>query len=462
MKKILSLILCLMIVLSMTALAEPKASELLSGAFETLPESFTISMKVVANADVNFEVEGQSQAISAMANIDGTIDYVDQSGHGVISVKANAMGMDFDIPYEFYADANTGMMYSCSDGETWTKSQSSVETIENTVGGIADEDRDGFDAVAKVTAIDDGYLIEVPFTYIIEKAQTVASDDESPVAEMAEDYTDIIDALEKAVENLMVKMTVNNDNVFTGIHLNGFNFNVDTVYEDMPMKVDATLDVDIDIKNIDALSVDKVVVPQEIVDVAVEMEDSFSDDMYDISSEDSDVIHDYGVGENDKNLDLASLPDDALGSLNGLPFVAGKNDYSIFVNDGWKADADYDGQFSFLLLTNDKYDKYMNMSVFAFPNESNTTEAMLIENGIGGYDVSYNTYDSKLPNMTWGGLTWGASPSQIKAVYGEPVYETEGTNHNSYTYYIDYDKNWSIQFWFDSDGLAGVNMDCSR
>ena len=81
-----------------------------------------------------------------------------------------------------------------------------------------------------------------------------------------------------------------------------------------------------------------------------------------------------------------------------------------------------------------------------------------MNDGIFGYDIDFGNADiSVIPNITWQGLTFGATVEEIIATYGEPSYEYNGTMYDSYTYEIA--DRTEIEFQvYDEEGLKSVRV----
>lgn len=469
MKKILSLVLCLMLVFAASALAEQTATEVITEAAGKVYDSVRCKMSVDAQADVT--VQGGGMSMSIPVKVDGNFEYATKIGHGNVSLNLNFMGQVTDQGYEFYLDASnddSAVLYMSEDnGATWTCKKGSMEEIG--VGTesveIPEEFAEKVNAAATVETDAGKTTVTIPLSCMIEIAQEQGAD--KAVSQMAGEYGDLTEQVVDALKDVNLVINTDKDGYFNGLHINDVDASVSTEIEGMPVDANVKLDADIDVL---ALNADElfVEIPQEVIDNAVEVIDDGLIDADNMMADDSDDADANDAADvetttaSDGELDLGSMPADALGSLNGVNFAKGATGYGVFADDGWVPE--YEGEYNFLVLTNEKYDKYFNCSVFSFPFADNVTVEMLMSNGVGGYDMSVNKLENPAPAMTWCGLTWGASSADLKAAYGTPAYEyksSDGT-HSSYTYMIDKANNWDIMFSFDNDQLTGVKMRCDK
>lgn len=491
MKKILSLVLCLMLLLSAAALAAPQASEVLIEASKKKYDSF----KGEITLDVSANVDAGGLAMSIPVTGSGNVEYDGKVSHGVVNVQMNLFGSDSAQSYEFYADSENQMGYITSDGGmTWIKSSTSGEDTEidmsdpsKIVDQIKGEDISAFDAAATVTEENGGYAVSIPLTYLVETAQKTSLKEQMEGAQEA--YGELYDQVMAALSGIAIKLTVNADGYLDGFHMNNLEVHIDTEYEGQPTKVDTSGDIDFNITEINKGGF-TVTIPEDVINNAVESSEAAAnvDGGFEIDGGDMEIevgeetgegegieveteIDDDGVevsgGDAEEapaggDLNLGNMPADALGALNGENFAKGGHSWAIWNDDGWKPE--YEGEYNFLILTNDKYDKYFNCTVFSYPYTDNVTVDILREKGVGGYDLSVYKLDGVNPEMTWCGLTWGASRDLVKAAYGEPAFEYESNDGSSMscTYWVDEAHNWDLCFRFTDGRLTGVKLDCSR
>lgn len=122
---------------------------------------------------------------------------------------------------------------------------------------------------------------------------------------------------------------------------------------------------------------------------------------------------------------------DYLGCYNGTNLVPGAFTIELFEDEFYWDESDV-GQYSFLPMTsrnNDYVDLYLN-------DFQDTGELPGLFEAVYSYDFNIvSVYDESLPNVTFNGLTWGASKDDIIAAYGEPTYS-----------YSDDSGYWSMEF----------------
>jgi hypothetical protein len=178
-----------------------------------------------------------------------------------------------------------------------------------------------------------------------------------------------------------------------------------------------------------------------------------SDNSYNDEDIDYDEDTDYDEDiDNDINFDyqesesvIPNQLDDVIGSYNGTIIHAGKNDISIFEDDGWEYDWDKSEDGVFIVEHNAKY---KGVYIYLKYNADDFTYEDIKENGFYGYEVSlYGA--TNLPDMTFNGITLNATDEEILAAYGEPSYSGTSDNVSSYEFVVNDDV--MIEF-FTADG----------
>lgn len=143
-----------------------------------------------------------------------------------------------------------------------------------------------------------------------------------------------------------------------------------------------------------------------------------------------------------------------LGTYNGIPLTAYGDDWNtIFGADGWNF-ANDDGEYTFMSAENSKYKN----AVFYVYNYSRdyTTRADILNNGSYGYSIDCK-YSSTYPDMTWNGITFGATAGDIFAAYGNPDNSYDGSLYTMYEY--DISDDIEIEFYvYPDDGLQRVEV----
>ncbi len=123
------------------------------------------------------------------------------------------------------------------------------------------------------------------------------------------------------------------------------------------------------------------------------------------------------------------------GTLGTYGNVDYKNmDLSTFREDGWDI-AGNDEEFEFMPMYNDYYpDTYLYLY-----DENNSGKTEGIDRKVVGYDVdvSYASPDSIVPQFSWRGLTFGATPEEIIEAYGDDNVREESEDFTYLTYSYD-------------------------
>lgn len=162
-----------------------------------------------------------------------------------------------------------------------------------------------------------------------------------------------------------------------------------------------------------------------------------------------DILIAFDAGEENEN----ELPTDFYGAYNGEPIIAndGSVDFEsilqVFVNDGWKADPE----------------NFENSNVVNLGDQNQLSGVTLMNlPTMKSYIVGvYKEAGDNKPNMSWSGVTWGASLEEIEEKYGTPVSQEEGMYADSYTFQIE--DGVTIQFDISKEtqsepGLSGVTV----
>lgn len=144
---------------------------------------------------------------------------------------------------------------------------------------------------------------------------------------------------------------------------------------------------------------------------------------------------------------------DSYGSYNGAVLTGAGDSWNIFAADGWQF-VNEDNENEFMTAENDKYG---HVDFFVYnANKSNTSRADIIENGIWGYDIDCS-HSARYPAMTWNGLTFGDSASEVLSVYGEPVRIIKGDKYDMYKFTTS--DNIEINFYINAEkGIQRVTV----
>lgn len=149
----------------------------------------------------------------------------------------------------------------------------------------------------------------------------------------------------------------------------------------------------------------------------------------------SETVEEESETEEIEEAATASSIDDMYGSYNGVPFsVDGTSWADTFGADGWVRDEEWspsDRAATTFWYTNDKYpDAYLSVDSMEEMLPSEMENSVFYGYGI---DVSAiaESGSSAFPNMTWNGITFGSSVSDLVSAYGEM---TDGDERDGYTW----------------------------
>ena len=168
----------------------------------------------------------------------------------------------------------------------------------------------------------------------------------------------------------------------------------------------------------------------EIVSTEMRSEEEKTDD---VVNESEDMTEsDESVSDTDY-VDVSGITH-PFGSINGVELTDQVNDFnSTFGADGFTFHIDSTGKYNTQgILENEKYP---DLTAFiTSKSEDNGTNESFQKDGFYGYSVAGEGRAEKKPDMEWGGLTWGASEDDIKAVYGEPTYRFDSDMYDVLEY----------------------------
>jgi len=466
-KKCLSLLLMVtatMLLLAGCSFGKPTAADIIAKSQKESMDNYhmdgTMDFSIKLSADGG---DAGRMSFDVPISVDFDIDAVDEQTHGAATMKISIMGSSDKMEMEFYTDGDD--RYIRGDDGQWTNSETELDfAVQNSMAADCFTNAEvTYDKAAGT------YTITDSLKGLLENKEFRKS---------MEDCFDITDAMAGSVDVDDLLDDFANGKVTMVVDSKSYNilrFTIDdicietTVNEDgAAMDLNFEMAFDLKFSEFGEIDEDDVVVPESVKNSAVEKADIWTaPDMSINVGGESDADNAGNMFSGNTNQDIEDVPvaapavkqgSDVLGSLNGTAFVNGCGNWdSTFGADGWVLDETTDGKYSFIVADNPKYegaDLCVTSSQAANTSLNNSTIADLEANGFCGYDIDVS-YATNKPNMTWNGLTFGASAEQIQAVYGAPDNIYEGSLYTSYDY--DISDSTTLTFYVHgADGLQEV------
>lgn len=432
------------------------------------------------NGEINMEIgmDAQGMSVSIPIDLELDMDLVDDAAHGDMTMSASFMGESLNESAEMYISGNKVYMYD-SDSDYWTVSDSE---LKSSIDGIFDKD-----------LFEDAELI------VDKKAKTYT------INQSFEDFMendDVKDKLEDSADSMTGMFSMNDDDIMDAFKDATVSYVFDTDYNLLSVSLEGcsykneisedgvTADVylnfgfDFKFSKFGGIDEDDVEVPKSVKNSAIDGTDSNlglmgsfggeedvnttvpdeplvpetselpSTSEASSESEISSVLEVPSTQETTSSSVVISDGEDIYGSYNGVSINISANDWaSTFGADGWVFDNE-DGEYSFMSCKNSKYG---DSDLYVY-NEarSNTTKDDILNKGYYGYSIDVSWSDAK-PDMTFNGLTWGASDDDIFAAYGTPDYSYTGSMYTSYEYELSDDVIMEFYIYFDK-GLQEVEL----
>lgn len=279
MKKILSLVLCLMMLLTVSAFAEPTASELIKDAF-TGKTYDSFKANGLFNVSAKMSTSDNSMSFDVPLECNADFDYSNKIIHGTLTLKGNVIGEDLDENIELYADVNdmnNSVVYVNVNGEGWfISNESQIKDLAGDAAASMDSssinseslDIEKLDAAAAVTEVDGGYNVNIPFAYFADIADEAGA--EESIDEIAGEYADLAKQILESLEKMSISLDFDNEGYFSGMHLLDCRIVANTEVQGVVMNMDIKIEADAFLNNING--VDAFAIPQEVIDNAQPIE----------------------------------------------------------------------------------------------------------------------------------------------------------------------------------------------
>lgn len=455
--------------------------------------------------EIGISADAQGMKIDLPIELSLSADVLDGDMHGDMNMSMSFMGQDMDQSMEMYVESGKhgSTMYTYdSEFGYWMMSEDDKNAeAALSFGGLDPDDFE--DAKMEYDKDKKAYTVTQEFGDFVDSNSVYDMigemyDDMSGMMSM--DYNDILDAWEDAE----VIYVFDKDFYLSSVTVDGCEYS-GTMSED-GTDVDLTVTLDLEVKFSDYgeiedsdVEVPKKVKKDAITSLPFDTEDGGLDENGNPLFGNQDHICDGGLdkdgnplfGNQDESFggydddDAFSYPEASkpeigvttpeemhgrtdiddpglttqgfpataeLGAYKGIGLTAfGDSWDETFGADGWSF-ANDDGEYSFMSAENPKY-KDAILYVYNFSRE-NTTHAEIMDNGFYGYSIDC-AFSSTYPDMTWNGLTFGASAEDIFGCYGNPDDSYTGNMYTMYQY--DIGNNIEMEFYVYPDkGLQRV------
>lgn len=175
--------------------------------------------------------------------------------------------------------------------------------------------------------------------------------------------------------------------------------------------------------------------------------DNFGVEVPDLNKEDIEA-GDILVAAYEENDIETVCEEDFYGAFCGEPIIAMdgtinfENVLNSFIQDGWSANHDNFEEANIIDLVNES--KSSGITFMNLPTMKSYVAGVSRE------------ADGNKPNITWNGLTWGASIDEIKEKYGTPVSESEDMYEYSYVFQVEDGKTIQFDIAKDSTSEPGL------
>lgn len=464
-KKLLAVVLTIAVVASLLtgcSLGQLSAEDIITKSQEA--DNSNYRMEGDIGFSLNVAADGEDQdgmSIDVPISISFDAEVADGETHGEADMKMSFMGEKATTGMEFYIDGDT--RYICQDGGEWVHSKTDDDfSMRGAMSAdcfadaevVYDKDKGTY----TITNTLDKLLENKAFRSAMQDAIEASGDSLNSV-----DSDDLLDGLADGKITLVFDCKT-----FAMLRCSLEEITVEVPMEQDGVKLTLSLELEMDIKFSDFGEVDEddVRVPKSVKNSAVDaIDDSDFGLGLDMGIKEPAIEDPAAPSVAEPTQPAVTVPmqsgADVLGSINGVALVNGCGSWdSTFGADGWQLDVDSDGKYIFVTASNVKYPD-ADLYVYSKKNVEdfmvNSTIADIKDTGFYGYSVDV-AYSSNKANMTWNGLTFGASAEDIAAAYGAPAFTYEGTLYNSYQYDIGED----IELTFNVFGESGLQeVECS-
>lgn len=480
-KKFLSLTAALTMGMVLAGCSVPGFGSGVSSARDVVEKYAAImeeSQNYHADMTMEFEIAAKTQGMSIELPVSMSLsaDVLDGNMHGDMELSMSLWGEEMEQSTEVYVESgrHSSTTYSYDpDYDSWTVSEDEDNT--GMALSFSKLDLSGFDdAVMEHDKKSGTYIITQSFKDFADTNEMYGMLEESygSMAEsMSIDPDDILDGWEDAE----VVYVFDKDFYLLSVTVDGCEYSGKVEEDGIELDVCVDLGLTFEFSDYGKIKDSDVEVPEKVKDSAVP---SITTDLGDenvnvdvnIGGDDTEDVsneNEWNMSAEPENPGIPVVPEepidpifsvdpianDFLGSYNGIALTCSGDSWNdTFGADGWVFNND-DGEYGFMTAVNEKYQD-ADLHVYNY-NMDKATRNDIIENGVYGYSIDCS-WSAASPNMTWGGLTFGATAEDVQSVYGEPDFMYTGSSYTSYEYEIT--DNIDIEFYIYETGLRQVEV----
>lgn len=444
MKRKLSLILALCLCVGLTACNSDKpkdAADLMNRAM-SVQEEPNYRTEGELTMTVSMEGSGLTFEMPVTMAVDGAV--MGDKSYARMDTSTNLMGQEVSTSNRTYIDGNTVYTLSSEDN-VWVVSDKDSATEGTNVTGLLEKlgDSSNFEG-ADMSHEDGAYQVTVSIADIMGEDGLGNLFDFGDLAPSEEASADI----EQALGSGELVYVVSEDYYLQSVSLSGVEYSGDYEEEGLSYTAGISMEMSFQFSDYGSVTDADVMVPAE----ALESSGQVSSD-----SVSEETVSDEGTsltGEEDRPAISSAELGDYIGSYNGVSLLPGAYNLTLFEDEFQWDDAD-SGEYSFFPLTGRANDS-VSLYVWDYDDSGLLSGAL---DAVYSYEFDIiDVSDDNLPDVTFNGLTWGASESEIREAYGEPSYEYASDGYWSVDYDVTSLLNDGIDYELSFSGdEAGVN-----
>lgn len=436
-------------------------------------EQKTDNYNLLYVSSMNMEISAEDESVEIPIRIKMDMDCTAEHVHGNMLMEMDLMGSSDSQEIEMYTEAegDTIFVYQYDENsDQWIKTVD--DTTSQSVTGFQEEliTEDKLkDADFSYNEKEEQYEMTVGFSDVSDYGMLGSFLSEDMMDMFSGSEEDIYEDLQDAYSEVEIHYIFDKNLNPISIVADELNYTTEINEDGVEGQFSLSVGMKMTFSDHGKIKEKDVTVPKEVKESAVDLSDSdydwdsvLEDDLdldLDLDSDQDDSDQDYDSDDSneltEEELAACGKPDfsmaDFYGSINGTNFKMGKkNDFDkTFGAAGFILSESNIGEYGFASMDYPD-DEFVMGTVYpkdTFEDYEDINKEIK-ENGFYGYTVSVLCCD-EAPDMTFGGLTWGASFMDVLKVYGEPESVYRSGNLIMADYY--YDDNIYIEFNIDTD-----------
>lgn len=446
------------------------AESLMENAFPKDMSGLDADIDMSFACEMEMEDLGMSGTMEMALGLDSNLKATEEAGYMSGEMKIKMLGMSVDQPMETYFDYENGVSYNY---DKTTDSWSSKKIDKSSGSGIQPLDVEDFDDL-ELKNTKSGYQVSAALDYdSLTDLMGSGIETTGDFADMGDfsdmEMTAVFDfAKDKSLSSIEItaepgKMDQVDLSEFTlKITINEMGDSIEvSIPKDVVENALPEDDADAEDGLLGDLDLESGTENPELSvndDQNMSQNTDASDDpgmQSDIQIEDSNVSDNTDTSQTTQQPAASTRPDEPYGTYNGTVFSQGL-DVNTFLSDGWTCD---DGDTGiFVAFENPKFD---GVDLYLYSNKSEIGLDDLKANGVYGYSMDATfARSASVPNMSFAGLTWGASRDDVVAKYGTPANEyTDSSADAIHPYVLKYEMgDVDMTFSISQSGLSRVEV----